>query len=116
MLKTTTSRDPRCLVLIREQLVDGEPCLLGDGLQEAHRRGMNTANDVADGRLANPDRPRKRCLARLRSLEVRIECLHMAGESIGNAYSDAIGHSYPCLPHPSLMAKERSFLDRALEA
>lgn len=42
----------------------------------------------------------------------------MYRESIGFAYSDAIGHSYTCPDHNPRMAKknERTFLDRAMEA
>lgn len=40
----------------------------------------------------------------------------MSAESIGNAYSIAIGRSDFCLPQPLGMAKDRSFYDRAMEA
>jgi len=40
----------------------------------------------------------------------------MSRESIGIAYNNAIGHSYLDFSHAAHMAKERSFLDRGMEA
>ena len=77
---------------------------------------MNAAQDVADGRLADPDAPRKLCLSGVRRFQIGIESLHMECESIGNAYRDAIGHSYSEPMHALRMAKTRSFLARAKEA
>lgn len=61
---------------VGQELVRGEPCLLGDALQQFHRGRMNTANDVADGRLAHTDTPRKFHLGGLRAFKPCVEGLH----------------------------------------
>jgi hypothetical protein len=78
---------------------------------------MAAANDVADGRLAHADSRRKLRLACLGLLKVRLKCLHMRRESIGNAYRDAIGPSDLGFAHAFDMAKQvRSVYERAMEA
>ena len=103
--------------LRRQQLIDREPCLLGDALQEMHRRHVMAVDDVADGGLADSNAPREHCLTRFGRLQVGVQCLHMRTDSIGITYNSAIGHSYLDLAHAYGMAKtKRSFLERATEA
>lgn len=100
-----------------KQRVGRKPCFARNALQRVDRWGMNAANKIANGRLTNTDAPGKLCLARLRRFKVRLKCLHMP-ENIGLTYTSAIGSSYTSFAHNQRVAKpkERSFLDRALEA
>lgn len=101
---------------VREQLVRREPCYLGDSLQHFHRRRLPPVLNVANGRLANIDELREIRLRHARLLAIRLKCLHM-GESIGIAYSNAIGHTHSGLQHALHMAKQlRSVYERAMEA
>ena len=78
---------------------------------------MNASNDVADRWLADANPPGELRLARVRRFQIGLKCLH-ARESIGLPYNFAIGSPYSGIAHTSAMIrpKERSFLDRALEA
>lgn len=102
---------------IREQLVRGEPCYLGDSLQKVERRRVLAILDIANGRLADLAKPCQLRLRHARALTIGFKSLHMGAHSIGNAYRPAIGHIDSCFPHAFDMAKQlRSFYDRAMEA
>lgn len=111
------SRKTKNACSVREQLVRREPCYLGEALQHIPRRPQLAVLDVANGRLADANKP---CQFRLRhfpALPVSLQCLHMAAESIGNAYCSAIGHSNSGFAHALQMAKQlRSVYERAMEA
>jgi hypothetical protein len=102
---------------IREQLVRRESCYLGNSLKHFHRRRLAPVLDVADGRLANLNAPCELRLRQARPLPIRLKCLHMDCETIGVAYSDAIGHTNSGFQHAFHMAKQlRSVYERAMEA
>lgn len=103
--------------LVRQQFVRGEPCYLGNSLQQFHRRRMLAVHDVADRRLADLTPSRELCLRRIRVLKIGSECFHMSHETIGLAYSSAIGPFDSAVSHALAMAKQlRSVYERAMEA
>src|SRR6185436_18847499 len=109
------TNNSRCLV--REQLVGGEPCYLGNSLQHLHRRQVPTVFDVAKRWLADTTKCRELRLRQSGPFAITLKCLHMTRESIGLAYSDAIGPFDFGLKHALGMAKQlRSVYERAMEA
>jgi hypothetical protein len=112
-----TERTHRLCGLGTQQLIDRKPCYTGHLLQQGHRWKVFSSDDVANGRLAYTNAPRKVCLRRARAFKVFVECSHMT-ESIGNPYNFAIGRSYSEFVQTWGMAKnkQRTVLERALEA
>lgn len=101
----------------REQLVRREPCYLGESLQHLNRRRLLAVLDVAYRRLAHAHKLRELRLRHSFTFAIRLNCLHMDGETIGNAYCSAIGHTNSGFAHALNMAKQlRSVYERAMEA
>jgi hypothetical protein len=78
---------------------------------------MPAIHNVANGRLADFATPGELRLRHPRPFEIRLKCLHMAGESIGTAYRRAIGPFDSGFQHAFGMPRQvRSVYDRAMEA
>lgn len=108
------NNNSRCL--IRQQLVRGEPCYLGDSLQRFHRRHVHAVLDVTERGLADTKQLCERRLRQSFPLPVDFQGFHMR-ESIGITYSRAIGPFDSGFQHALDMAKQvRSVYERAMEA
>lgn len=107
----------RVMRCIGQQFVHAQTGLSGDSFQQLRRCRVNPVLKVCNRRLAHPDTFGKRLLCRAGPVAPMLESFH-GGEDIGLPYSYAIGGSYePASQNwPMPRHKERSFLDRALEA
>lgn len=108
-----------------EELINAYPCFAGNAFKHRRGRGVDTVHEIRNRRLGEPNIRCKGGLADPVFIEVDSESFHvgscwlvMRTESIGFAYSSAIGRTYSWSPQNSGMPKstERSFLDRAMEA
>lgn len=104
--------------LVGQQLIHCQARPLRDLLQLTRRGRVHAVQPVADGDLAHAEFPRKSCLSDSGAFEIVAKSLHMSTQDIGLTYISAIGSPYDGIDHNSGMVKpkERSFLDRALEA
>lgn len=109
------SRAHGCVV--SKQFVDAKTCFTRDSLEQISGCRMHAVHQVSDRRLTHANPLRKCHLGRISTFEVGAECLHKA-ESIGFTYDSAIGLSYRPFDQNWPMAKtrDRTFLERALEA
>jgi hypothetical protein len=103
--------------VVSQQFVDAQPRCVRDLPELLRRRLVNAVHPVRHRHLAYPDSLRECRLSRVRSLKIGAQSLH-SPESIGLPYFLAIGHPYVSLAQNLPMAKtrERTFLERALEA
>lgn len=109
------SRAHGCVV--SQQFINATTCFSRDPLQQISRSRMHAVHQVRNRGLTHANSFRERHLSRIGPFKVGAECLHKV-ESIGLPYDFAIGSSYRQFAQNWSMAKtrERSFLERALEA
>lgn len=102
---------------VHEQIVNAQPCLAGEALQQFRRSRMHAVLEVGDRRLRHINALRERFLCRVSAFPPELQSLH-GQEDIGLPYRDAIGESYEAFGQnwPMARLKDRSFLARALEA
>lgn len=100
-----------------QQIIGAQPCFATNPPQKICRGRVHTVHEIRNRRLAHTDAFRECLLTGMSAMQVRSERFH-AVEGIGLPYEKAIGRSYEAFPHNWGMAKarERTFLERALEA
>ena len=103
---------------IRQQLVNRESGLARKTLQKIRRCRTHAVDQLRNCWLAHAHLARQCGLSGVRARKVFAESLHMVNENIRLPYSSAIGSPYTAIEHnlEVLKPKERTFLDRALEA
>lgn len=103
---------------IRQELVNAQSCYLSNAPQQARRGGMNVALQVCNRRLAHSETPCKFGLGDSLSFAILNQGFHSEMDNISLPYRLAIGRSYRQFGQNLAMPKtrERSFLDRAMEA
>lgn len=104
--------------IVRQQVIHAKARLTRDALQQISRCGMHAVDQIRQGWLTNTYSRRKSLLRRSCAQQILTKCLHMVSENIRLPYTSAIGSPYTPFEHNPdvLKSKERTFLDRALEA
>lgn len=100
-----------------QQIVRTQSCLSANAPKQIRRSRVHAVHEIRDRRLAYPDPFCECLLTGMSAMQVRSERFHNA-ESIGLPYEKAIGQPYARVRHNWDMPKikERTFLERALEA
>lgn len=103
---------------IRQQLVNRKSGLRRKALEQIRRCRAHAIDELRDRWLAYAHTSRQCGLGRARARQVIAESLHMVNENIRLPYNLAIGSPYTPIEHtPDVQkSKDRSFLDRAMEA
>lgn len=104
--------------VVSQQFINGKSGLTRKTLQQIRRCGTHAVDQLRDGWLAHPHSRRQCRLRGVRAREPIAKCLHMVSENIRLPYNSAIGSPYTPIQQNREVSKpkERSFLERALEA